>query len=238
MAIASDFEDIIHDHLKVHAAWLPVTNPYRLGDYGLISGGVFQKIGNIKDDFSLSFTESSGQDATLNFVSDSTLIVDASTGAQVNLNPTGTIQANVTFKFQNEKSFLINAPVINVSIIENVNQVFNQLKQLGQWRRKYAVVFQVYVAQNPLILSTLDGGTEVTIGGSGDALQQFNIGNATANFSLKTTKALGLEVTGKTGPIALGLFKLNWLTGDLQLLGKEEDVELVNLNKAPLTDDI
>lgn len=238
MGLAAQFETIIERQLNVHAAWMPITTPYKLGDYGLITDGVFQKLGNIKDDFNISFTEGTGQDATLSFVSDNTTVVDVNTGAQVNLNPQADIKANVTYNFQKDKSFLVKAPVINVSVIENVNQVAMQLKQASDWRNKYKVVFQVYVAQNPLILSTVEGGTEVTIGAAASALPQFNIGNASASFSLKTNKELGLNISGKTGVIALGLFKLNWLSGNTQFLSIEDEAKAENLNGKSLSDDL
>lgn len=239
MGLAAQFESIVERQLNVHAAWLPVTTPFKLGDYGLMSDGVFMKMGNIKDEFNISFTEGTGEEAKLNFVSESTTVVDTSAGAEVTVDPAIDIKANITYKFEKDKSFLVKAPVINVSIIENVNQVATQLKNVAGWRNKYKVVFQVYVAKNPLIISTNEGGTEVTIGGEGSAPKQFNVGNASANFSLKTTKALGLEISGKTGVIALGLFKLNWLSGNLEFLeDKSEAVEPENLNGKSLADDL
>lgn len=238
MGLAAQFEDIIHRQLNVHAAWLPVTVPYQLGDYGFISDGVFQKIGNIKADFGVSFAASTGNDATLNFTSDSVTAIDSSAGAGVSVNPGIEIKANLTFKFNSDRSFLVKAPVINVAQIDNVNQVMNQLKQVSDWRRKFVVVYQVYTAQNPLIISNVDSGTEVTISGAGTAPKLFNVGDASASFSLKTNKELGLEVTGKSGPVALGLFKLNWLSGNLQLLGPDDEVKVVDLNGQELADTI
>ena len=69
MGTPQKFNDIIHEHLHAHAAWLPITNTYRLGDYGLIADGVFNKIGNIKDDFGVMFEEGAGPNANLDFVS-------------------------------------------------------------------------------------------------------------------------------------------------------------------------
>ncbi|RYZ31552.1 MAG: hypothetical protein EOP49_38800, partial [Sphingobacteriales bacterium] len=65
MGLAAQFESIIERQLNVHAAWVPITTPYKLGDYGLISDGVFQKLGNIQDDFDVTFTEGTGPEATL-----------------------------------------------------------------------------------------------------------------------------------------------------------------------------
>ena len=238
MGLAAQFESIIERQLNVHAAWVPITTPYKLGDYGLISDGVFQKLGNIQDDFDVTFTEGTGPEATLSFVSDNTTVVDASTGAAINLNPQGELQANVTYKFHQDKSFLVKAPIITVSVIENVNQVAKQLKKADDWRNKFKVVFQVFVAQNPLILSTVEGGTEVTIGAEGTALKSFNVGSASVGFSMKTTKELGLNISGKTGVIALGLFKLNFFSGNTEFMSIGDEGKVENLNGATLTDDL
>jgi hypothetical protein len=48
MGTARDFDDILKRELNIHAAWLPVTNTFRLGDYGIVSDGVLVPMGNIK----------------------------------------------------------------------------------------------------------------------------------------------------------------------------------------------
>ncbi len=242
MGLPQQFQSIVQQQLNVYAAWLPITNPYKLGDYGLISDGVFQKLGNIKDEFNVAFTEEAGQEASLSFVSDKATVIDIGTGAQINLTAQSDIKADVKYKFNQDKSFLIKAPVINVSQIANVNEVGNHLKTIGQWRQTYKVIFQVYTAQNPLILSTIDSDTEVTFKADATALPTLNIGNASANFSIQSTKALGLELSGKTGVIAIGLFKLNWLTRNAVFLGdptdERTDLKVENISNKPLTDDL
>lgn len=238
MGLAAQFETIIHKQLNVHASWLPITVPYKLGDYGFISDGVFQKIGNIAE-FNATFTQATGNDAALNFTSDSVTAIDSSAGAGVSVDPGIEIKASLTFKFNSDRSFLVKAPIINVVQIENVNQLVGQLKQVADWRRKFVVVYQVYTAQNPLIISNVTSGTEVTISGDGTAPKPFNVGNASAKFGLKTNRELGLELTGQTGPIALGLFKLNWLSGNLSILDNDdEEVEVIDLNGESLTDTV
>lgn len=241
MSVAAQLEDIMHQQLKVHAAWLPITSPYNLGDYGLIADGVFQKIGNVKDDFNLTFNEQAGQDAELNFVSASTTLIDAKTGAEIGLNPQIEIKAGVTFRFNKERSIMIKAPVINVTVISNVNQLAKALRKLpsSDWKNRFKVVFQVYKATNPLIISTIDAGTEITFSGEGNLPEQFNVGQADVSFSLKTNKKLGLEVKGKCGIIALGLFKLKLLGGVNVLAADEaEEKPAENLNGQKLSDDL
>ncbi|WP_428663044.1 hypothetical protein [Runella sp.] len=221
MGLASKYEDIIHQELKLHAAWLPVTDPFKLGDYGQISNGVFEKLGNIFTDFGVSFTDEPGKDISFNFISEKTVVVDSGANAGVNITPQAEIKANVTYKFQKDESFLINAPIINVSIINNVNQVAIKLKETDGWKRKFIVVSKVYTAKKALIIGANEGGTEVTISAEGNGLEQFNVGEASVKFSLKTNKKLGLEIKGETGVIALGLFKLRLIGGGPTFLGDE-----------------
>ena len=69
MGIPKELNRIIQKHLHAHAAWLPITNTYELGDYGLIADGVFQKMGNIGKEFRVEYQLSTGPDALIDFVS-------------------------------------------------------------------------------------------------------------------------------------------------------------------------
>jgi len=49
--IARTYAKILHEQLSCRAAWPPITNRFALGDYGLISYGVFVALGNITREF-------------------------------------------------------------------------------------------------------------------------------------------------------------------------------------------
>ena len=68
MSTAALFNSILHAELNAYAAWLPVTNTFKLGNYGLISNGVFTPIGNITE-FGIVFAEEQGPPATLDLTS-------------------------------------------------------------------------------------------------------------------------------------------------------------------------
>jgi hypothetical protein len=219
MGIPSQFNDIIQRHLKVSAAWLPVTNSFTLGDYGIIADGVFVKMGNIQE-FNVAFNTADGPNATIDFTSANTTVVKFAAGVEVDVIPSASVDAKISFKFNNEKSFLVKAPEIKVSMISNVNQVANQLKNVKNWGRKWKVVHQVYHAVDPLIISTIAAGTEVTIAGDVEALKSLKVGNA--SIELGTNKELGLKVLGKAGIIGLALFKLRLKAGGVEFLTQEE----------------
>jgi hypothetical protein len=223
MGIPEQFNDIIRKHLNVNAAWLPIANNYSLGDYGIISDGVFMKMGNIRE-FNVSFTEAKGPEASIDFTSADTTVVKFAGGVQVNVIPPGAIDAKITFRFESGKSFLVKAPVITATMLENVNQVATLLQNTKNWERKWKVVFQVYNALDPVIVSTISAGTELTFSGDVDALKNFKVGNASVEIG--TNKELGLNIRGKSGIIGLGLFKL-------KLFGSGPAFLLADDKKAP-----
>ncbi len=239
MGIAQQFEQIITQQLRAHAAWMPVTNNYKLGDYGVISNGIFNKMGNIKEDFDVTFTQAQGPEANLDFVSDSTRVIKFAGGAEVPVIPAGAIDAKVALKFERERSLMIKAPTITVTNIENVNSVFNQLKAQGSWDRKFIIVFQTYFANDAVIISTIDAGTEINFSGNASALQNFKLGNA--GIEINSNKKVGLQILGKAGILALGLVRVKkQLFGGekVMFLGPQDPVEVEQLTNAPLEDDL
>lgn len=218
MGLPNQFNDLIQKQLNVYAAWLPVTNNFKLGDYGIFSDGVFIKMGNIAE-FSIPFERATGPEASLDFTSADTRVTKFAAGAEVPVIPAGAVDAKITFTFQRERSFLVKAPTIQVSAIQNTQQVANRLKATDGWERKWKVVYQTYEATDPLIISTISAGTELTFVGNAQALKELKLGDA--SLEIGTTKELGLKVHGKAGVIALGLFKLKLIGGGVNVLTRD-----------------
>jgi len=241
MGIPNQFNDIIQKHLNVFASWIPIVNKFSLGDYGIFSDGVFSKLGNIKDDFQVSFTEGSGNEASIDFSSTASTTKKFNAGAQVDVIPEAAVNAKVEVNFQNEKSFLVKSPVITVVTIENVNSVAMQLKATGKWDGKWKVVHQVYNAQEAVIVSTISPNTTLTFGGDIKALEKLKLGNL--GVTIGSDKELGLNIQGKSGAIGLGLFRVK--TGifggvKTQILAEaiEEESSEEILSPGSITDDL
>ena len=238
MGLPNQFNDIIQKDLNVHAAWLPITQNYNLGDYGLIADGVFSKLGNIKE-FNVPFEQTTGPSVSIDYSSANTRVTKFAGGAEVNTIPAGAIDAKISFLFEKAQSFLIKSPVINVSAIENVQQVAAKLKNTKDWRRKWKVVYQIYFAQDAVVISTVDSDTEISFSGNASALKDLKIGNAGVEFSSK--KKLGLDIQGKAGVIGLGLFKLKLIGGNTVFMSEEEKKQtdvFEDLNKVVLENDL
>jgi hypothetical protein len=209
------FNQIINDQLYVNAAWLPITNAFRLGDYGVVSDGIFTAIGNVGRDFGLKPQASPGARSTVNFTTRGTNIARVAADATVNVFPESDVDAKLVIQFKSESSFLLKADV-TASQMQNINQIAYGIyhnKDWEHWRYKYRVVTGTYVATNCAIISSIAKDSSIELSGKANALKQFDIGNATAGIGVTNRKEIGLELLGKSGVIALSFFKLTWWSG-------------------------
>lgn len=238
MGLPGRFEDIIHSGLNVHAAWLPITQTYELGDYGVISDGVFARLGNIKE-FGVTVTPTTGPDTKLDFTSDVSKVIKFAAGVEVQVIPAGAVDAKLVLKFERAQSVMIKCPVIKVSAIPNVREVAEKLKSASGWRRGWSVVYETYNAQDATVMSTVADNTEITFTGNVNALNDLKVGNADVGFT--SNKKLGLDIQGKAGVVALGLFKLKLIGGGVNFLSDEEKtapVEIEDLKGKKLENDL
>ncbi|MEO5581259.1 MAG: hypothetical protein ABIR66_01095 [Saprospiraceae bacterium] len=239
------FNDIIRRQLKVYAAWLPITNNLKLGDYGILSGDIFEPIGNILDDFEIPFQSETGADAAIDFKSSGTRTTKFNCGAKVDIIPVGALDAKVSLVFEKEFSFLIQSPSIRITSIPNPNAIANKLMNHPAWDRKFKVVYKVLHATEAVIISTIDAGTEINFTAGVDAIDALNnlqLGNA--GISISSNKNTGLKIHGKEGIIGMGLFRIkdgifsnphiDILRGVKKSGAKAKEVEIIEVNDGKL----
>jgi hypothetical protein len=234
MGVPNQFNDIIQQHLNVFAAWVPVVNRYALGDYGIMADGVFSKLGNVKEDYGVTFNTGQGDEASIDFTSANAKVIKFDGGTEVSVIPAGAVNAKVQVEFTSDKSFMVKSPKITVTNIENIQSLAKQLKDKKDWDGKWKVVHQVYFAEEALVVCTKTAGTKLTFSGDAAALGKMKLGNAGVNID--TDRELGLKINGKSGIIGLGLFRIKnktfggWKV-DVLALGKE-DQDLVEVLEA------
>ena len=68
MGVASAFNNVLREHVHIHAAWVPALSPVKLGDYGIWRDGVFAPLGNIRE-YGVSIERASGPGVQLDFTS-------------------------------------------------------------------------------------------------------------------------------------------------------------------------
>lgn len=224
MGTARLFDNILKEELNIHAAWLPVTNTFEIGDFGLVSDGVLVKMGNISD-HGVDYSEEAGPPSSLNFASEGTHIIRAVAGAQVDVLPDGDLDAKLTIQFDQESSFLIKANLA-VRQMRSLQEVARTLARSPGWENRLRVVSAVYTGKHCVILSSKGANSKIELVGKATALKQFEIGAVTAEVQRSSSEKIGLDIVGKTGVVGLALFKLNWLTGRPQLLGADDEVPI------------
>jgi hypothetical protein len=237
MGIAAVFNRTLHGELNTYAAWFPVANTLKLGDYGLISDGVFTPIGNIAE-FDVGFADADGPPASLDFTSAGTNVVRLAAGAEVDALPDAPIDAKLSFEFSNASSILAKAAKIKVREMQNVNEVARKLAKARDWERKYRVVSGTYTGEGCAVVTTRAQKAKLELSGQADALKLFELGKVEAGLSVSHEHEVGFKSLGKSGVIGLRLFKLKLFGSGPKLLGPNDEVEIDDEVPAELEDDV
>lgn len=242
MSIAKDFNNVMHREINVLAAWLPVTNLFKVGDFGVISDGVFTRMGSIESDFGVSFETQAGPPVMLDFKSEDVREFRLGAGADIGTVAGKSVEAKLRIEFGRERSFFLKAQLV-VEQMKSPFSVAGALAQKSRWNEgKFKVVSGAYSGEGCVILSSKQRNTTVEIGGSADALEQLDLGNAQASLLYTSSSELGLEVIGEAGVVGLELFKVKKREG-LPEFESVDPMEAIEVSKsedwgADLEDDI
>jgi len=209
MSIAEDYSKILFREVRMRAAWLPISNHFAVGDFGLICDGVFQRMGNVSSDLQVDFqTAPGGQAAKLDFKSEQVRSVRLVGEAVVNVFPANAVDASLRIEFERDRSFYLKAQ-LTLTQMTSIFDVASRIAMAGGWNpKKYKVISGVYSGQNCVLLSSRKGKAEIVISGKSDALQRLEIGKAEAGLQISSTSNLGLEIVGDSGVVGLDLFSV------------------------------
>jgi hypothetical protein len=243
MGLARVYNRTLHRQLHCHAAWPPFANGCRLGDYGLVAGGVFQRLGNIEEFGVEAIAAPDPPAASLDFVSEAARVGRFAGDVEVNVFPDEPIAARLALTFERSDALVLKAATIRVHEMTNVAAAGRALARKRRWRHRYKVVRQVWVATDGMVLATRAADTEVTFGARADVLRRLELGSVGVDVDVSADRDLALEMVGKTGPVGLGLFRVRLLGGidarPLSLKGEDEDaVETSDDWPEDLEDDI
>lgn len=226
MGTPSEFNQILKNELNICAAWIPITNTFKIGDYGLVSGGVIVKGGNIRDDFGIDFQAAPGKTSSINFTSVGTTLVRSVNGANVEVfGANNGVDAKLTVNFSKENSFLLKA-VLSSYEMQDLFNVARKLAEVSGWKRKYRVVSAVYSTKDCAIISSKSSNSSIELSGSADALKQFDLGAVAVGIEASRKQDIGLDIVGERGVIGLALFKLPMLWGNDPKLLSQDDTKV------------
>jgi hypothetical protein len=222
--LAYNYEKAINKELSSHAAWLPVTNTLKVGDYGYFEGGVFRAIGNLREKYpDINLNTTAGPAAKVNFSSEGTRTFkfDASGSTTNSFAALGDAEASLKFQFSKSNSIVIKADQIVVDQLQNMDEVALSLASKSDWRKKYKVVSAVYTGKDCLIVCAREAESEFTISASANILKDIEAGKANGAFETTSSNSSTFDSIGESGVLAIRLFKLNWLN-KIKLLADDQ----------------
>ncbi len=203
---------VIRQQLRAHVAWLPLANTFELGDFGVFSGGVFNRMGNVRG-LGVDFTTRSTVGAPFEFRSEGVTEARVSAEAAGRVSSALEGEAALQIGFAEADSLYLRAAEIVVSEIDELLPVAAALRRHPQWRPRYRVVHRLWTARGAIFITSQEEGAQIVLRGSLDAVVGAQEGRGDLGLTVHTKSRVGLDLIGHTGPIALGLFRVRLIDG-------------------------
>lgn len=221
-SLASAYDATLKKHMKVHAAWSPVTSPYQVGDYGRFEGGpingLFVKHGNIYSEFEIARNVETKSGSGWSFISEKTtttrLEADANGKMQkVDYYSNNDVDGHLELQFTNSNSFYIKTDNLTVTRMTDAKKVAEQLRDLrgDGWYKANLVIMEVQCASSPVIVGVSEGGSDgkVTFSAPVKKLKAVESGRLDADVAFSSTSGASFSVNGgETGPVGLKIFQV------------------------------
>ncbi|MEM9456894.1 MAG: hypothetical protein AAGF11_22135 [Myxococcota bacterium] len=211
MSLAKHLDRTLSRHLGMHVAWLPIATRYRLGDYGLRRGGIFEPVGNISE-YGVEIEEVPGREVALDFTSTNATAVRIVGDATVDTFPQTSAKGELHLTFRNNRSLLLKSPRLSSTRIGNLAAIGRVIAKARRrdglpWMGRYRVVSELFVGEDITVLSTRQRDTTVVLSGEAEALRGFEATAGATGISVESSEALGLNLVGKAGSIGLDLVR-------------------------------
>ena len=212
MSTARALDRVLRRHFQMHVAWVPGVTAFALGDYGLWRGGVFVPLGNVRE-FGAEIEVADGGAAALDFVSEDARVTAIEAGAKVATLSDDAAEAALAIELPREQSFVIKCPALRSTRIANAAALIRTLhaarRRGAGWRLRYKIVGELFTAEDLTLLATQSRGTSIELRGQSRALKRFYAARIDASLAMSASRELALRLTGVSGPLGLGLLRVN-----------------------------
>lgn len=222
------YDDTLKGALGCRAVWPPVLTAVELGDYGVVDGGVFRRLGNVAE-FGLGFTTTRGQPSRLDLSTSDVRLTRFAGGVQVpTLAGLGDVSASVRIEFGRSDGFVLKCARVEIDEIADLGVLARRLLTAraadGQtWRPlAWRIVWQRFSGRDVLFFAARSAGSHVELDGSARLLHGIDAAAGSAGLSRHRAAGLGLEIVGDAGPIGLGLARVR-LVGGVKFFSDDPD---------------
>lgn len=212
MSIVRKAARVIRQQLAANVAWLPLANSFELGDFGVFSGGVFVRLGNVRG-LGVEFASQRSAGPPFDFRSDGTTEVHLAADVESRLADPLTGAAGLKISFARADSLYLHAAEIQISEIRELLPVAAALRRHPQWRMRYRVVHRVWSAVDGIFITSQQGDADIELRGSLESVRLLDAGRGGLDLAVHSKRNVGLDLIGHSGPIALGLFRVRIFDG-------------------------
>lgn len=204
--IAAIYTKALHDHFRpMYANWQP-GSPMELGDYGLITNHIFNRIGNIRDeglDFEVRQDTSADQ---YEFTSSSETEFVFTAAGSGSGGGVGSVKAGLEIKFSRANSVFFNAAGCRINSIRNIKALGDELirrDEQGRWKRHFAVVTSLVEAGATTIVVAGSSNASISLEAKAEGVQEIDLADAALELGLKRQKNVAFKVVTAQGMLPL-----------------------------------
>lgn len=204
MTLANDYAKELRRELKMFPVWPPEI-PVRLGDYGTLDGSIFQRRGNITDDFGVQIEAlPDAERRDIEYKSAGKVSVEVNAGASAGVpGAQGTVSKRVTFS--KAHSALLSASNCTYEVFKNVGHIESTLLELlgaGTWQKEWAVISGVVRSESATILVSSQKNASIDLVLEGE-IPQVQLAGANLKVSINAESNVGVKVLAKSGATPL-----------------------------------
>ena len=213
MAIKSAYGGALWRGLSEYAVWEPGRD-IRIGDFGVIHEGCFDRLGSLKDVVGVELISDRDPSLAKAITARTESLVQGQVGGSA------TAVASVEFAFKGAGGVLLTASDSTFTAAGNVLGIGSILKNSSKWKRHWKIVTGVRQAENFCFIGS--SATDGKINISGDPTVLSGALPALLNGTLNTEAGLavtGSDTThyiGKRGTLAVELRQCKWFGGELK----------------------
>ena len=197
------YTEAIRNHFRVFYANWPIGEPVKLGDYGIMSGKIFIREGNIVNDYNLQFQP------RIDLSRDNYYF--KSTGSvKVEFFPKGTyiqpgmprISASMKIDFANDEAVFFNAAGIKNHSIESsaklgetILSMFNE----GKWSEKKVIITRLVQADSTTIIISGKTNASISLDAKGVAIPNIDLADASIKLAVSVDDGIGFKIITEDG---------------------------------------
>jgi hypothetical protein len=200
--MANAYADDIHNNFQMlYANWLP-GNPLQLGDYGLMQGGLLNRMGNIAEK-EIAFTpRADAKSVDQEYYSADSVEVKFNAKGSGTISGGPTIKASLDIIFSSQNSVFFYAAGCLVKSIEDKNTVGDQILKLveqDQWNTEFVVVTDIVASDKTTVVISGSEQGGITLEASSAVIPNISLGDITTSLAVKWEKNIGFKAVTAEG---------------------------------------